>query len=309
NNQITHNGPRYYSGGGGLYNDGFAALANTTIANNKGGYAGGGIYNSGFLTLANATIANNSAFNGGGLYNAACGCGIVALYNSTFTGNYANQCGGGIYNANGTVALTNALVAGNRAGYQGSDIANGYGATLYYGVNLFSQAGAGRPGIDITQPDLTQVFADLTTIDPDGVPNSGDEFQARRLGTNRGAVETAAIRVGGSAQNTGSTADLPPDSFDLNNNFDTSEPLPVDARGTPRVSGSAVDIGAVEAQPPVLDNVATTAFFTEEGGAVTLSSSVSVTDPDDVNLSSATVQLGEITLPSDNDVLAATTTG
>src|SRR5262249_11718504 len=224
NNQVTHAGPRYYSGGGGLYNSGFAALANTTIAGNNGGYAGGGIYNSGFLTIANATIANNNAYNGGGLYNAACGCGIVALYDSTLTGNYANQFGGGIYNANGTVALTNALVAGNRAGYQGSDIANGYGATLYYGVNLFSQSGAGRPGTDITQPDLTQVFADLATIDPDGVPNSGDEFQAGALGNNGGSIQTVAIRIGGSAQNTGSTADLPPDSFDLNNNFDTSEP-------------------------------------------------------------------------------------
>jgi FG-GAP-like repeat len=253
NNKVNldFNGFIYDSAGGGLYNSGVAALANTTIAGNTGAYAGGGIYNSGGLTLTNATIANNRATNGGGLYNAACGCGNAALYDSTFTGNYANQFGGGIDNANGTVTLTNTIVAGNGTGYHGPDVETGFGTTNYAGVNLFSQAGVGRPGTDIVQPDLTQVFANLTTIDPDGVPNSGDEFAAGTLANNGGQVETVAIKPGGSAQNTGVTADLPPDLFDLNNNGDTTEPLPVDARGEPRVSGSAVDIGAFEAQQPV----------------------------------------------------------
>jgi hypothetical protein len=58
---------------------------------------------------------------------------------------------------------------------------------------------------------------------------------------------------------------------------------------------------------PTLSNVATTAFFTEEGGAVTLSSSVSVSDPDDVNLSGATVRITGGTFAGDGDVLAANT--
>jgi fibronectin-binding autotransporter adhesin len=252
NNQITSSvaGPLYDSAGAGLYNAGNAALINTTIANNKGAYAGGGIYNSGNLQLTNVTIANNSATNGGGLYSAACGCGNATLNDSTLTGNYASQFGGGIYNANGTVTLTNTIVAGNRAGYQGSDVQNGAGITSYAGVNLFSQAGVGGPA-DIVQSDLTQVFAQLTTVDPDGIPNSGDEFQAGTLADNGGSVQTVAIKVRGSAQNAGSTVDLPPDIFDLNNNGDTSESLPVDARGEPRVFGAEVDIGAVEAQAPV----------------------------------------------------------
>jgi len=58
---------------------------------------------------------------------------------------------------------------------------------------------------------------------------------------------------------------------------------------------------------PTLGNVATTAFFTEEGGAVTLSSSVSVSDPDDVNLSGATVKITGGTFANDQDVLSANT--
>jgi hypothetical protein len=257
NNQITNGtgGPLYDSAGAGLYNAGSAALVNTTIAGNKGAYAGGGVYNSGGLTLTNATIANNSGYNGGGLYNAACGCGDATLNNTTITGNYAKQFGGGIYNPAGTVTLTNTIVAGNGTGYHGPDILTGpSGITNYTGVNLFSQTGVGRPGTDIVQTDLTEVFANLTTIDPDGVPASGDEFQAGTLANNGGPIETVAIKVGGSAQDTGSTADLPPDSFDLNHNGNTAEPLPVDARGALRVFGAAVDIGAFEAQMPVPKN-------------------------------------------------------
>jgi hypothetical protein len=317
NNTITNGSPGIYdSAGAGLYNAGSATLANTTIAGNKGAYAGGGIYNSGDLTLTNATIANNSAYNGGGLYNAACGCGNATLNDSTLTGNNADQFGGGIYNANGTVTLTNTIVAGNRR-YQGSDIATGYGTTNYTGVNLFSQTGAGRPGTDIVQADLTQVFADLTTVDPDGMPSSGDEFQAGTLANNGGPIETVAIKVGGSAQNTGSTADLPSDTFDLNNNADTGEPLPVDARGAPRVSGAAVDVGAYEAQPPVLNNVPASASYTEQAAPVELSpafgnpAALTVTDigvpPTQSVIAAAvvTVATGAVA----GDVLAATTAG
>ena len=44
----------------------------------------------------------------------------------------------------------------------------------------------------------------------------------------------------------GDAADLPPDIMDLNGNGNTSESLPFDARGNPRQSGSAPDIGAYE---------------------------------------------------------------
>jgi hypothetical protein len=288
NNQLTNNGI-----GGGLYNSyGSATLVNSTISGNTGAAAGGGIYNSEGLQLTNVTIANNSATNGGGLYNAPCGCGNAAIYNSTFTGNYASQSGGGIDNANGTVTLTNTLVAGNGAGSQGADVLTEPGAiTNYAGVNLFSQSGIGRPGIDITQPDLTQVFSTSALAD------------------NGGPVETVAILPGGSAQNTGSTIDLPPDSFDLNSNLDTAEPLPVDARGEPRVFGSGVDIGAVEAQGPVFTNVPASAAFTENAPPVELSppfgnaNALTVTDADATELTSATVTIAAGLLPT--DVLAA----
>src|SRR5262249_51989825 len=53
----------------------------------------------------------------------------------------------------------------------------------------------------------------------------------------------------------------------------------------------------------------TTASWTEEGAAATLSSGASVTDPDDLNLSSATVAITAGTFAGDGDVLAANVAG
>src|SRR4029077_8383324 len=60
--------------------------------------------------------------------------------------------------------------------------------------------------------------------------------------------------------------------------------------------------------PPTLAGV-TTASWTEEGPATTLSSGASVSDPDDLNLSSATVAITGGTFAGDADVLTADTTG
>ena len=51
---------------------------------------------------------------------------------------------------------------------------------------------------------------------------------------------------GSPAIDAGNVSNLPPDTFDLNNNGDTAEPLPVDQRGFPRVINTNFDIGAVE---------------------------------------------------------------
>src|SRR5262249_1724815 len=51
------------------------------------------------------------------------------------------------------------------------------------------------------------------------------------------------------------------------------------------------------------------AQFTEQGASVTLSSAVTVTDPDDFNLTSATVKITGGTFVGDGDVLATNVTG
>ena len=237
----------YAPSGGGLYNAGTATLTSTTISGNTSGYAGGGIYNSGSLTLTNATVANNTAVYGGGLYNADCGCGDVTIDNATFSGNFASEVGGGIYNAAGTVALANSIVAGNGAGYSNPDIATdtGFATTTFGGVNVFSQAGAGDAE-DIDGAALSDIFASVVEIDL--TPVDGDEFQAGRLQNNGGPVATIAILAGGVAYDAGSDADA---VFDDDGDPATPDvPIPTDARGLGfnRFIGQHVDVGAFESQ-------------------------------------------------------------
>jgi hypothetical protein len=83
------------------------------------------------------------------------------------------------------------------------------------------------------------------------------------------------------------------------------------ASGGSDTSGAAtttVSITAVN-QPPTLANVSTGASYTQGGGAVTLSGAVSVSDPDNLDLTAATVSIGGGTFAGDGDALAATTTG
>jgi ELWxxDGT repeat protein len=77
---------------------------------------------------------------------------------------------------------------------------------------------------------------------------------------------------------------------------------PLSAAQTTTLSIAAIN------DPPTLSNVTGTASFTEEGGAVTLSNAVTITDPDDLHLASATVSIAGGTFANDHDVLSATGT-
>jgi hypothetical protein len=267
-------GPYGPLAGAGLYNDGDATVVSTTISGNSGAEYGGGIYNSSSLTLTNATIANNSATYGGGLYDSTCGCADTTLINSTLSGNFAAEIGGGIYHADGALTLTNTILAGNGAGYSNPDFITAGGTVTLAGRNLFSRSDApARPFIDFIESDLTKIFATPATVDPDGIPSNGDEFQAGLLANNGGLVQTIAIRaLGGVAFNGGDTGALPPDSENLDGDADTSEPLPFDARGLPRVELVNVDIGAFEVQNNAPAVAANTGLTLNEGASVTITS-------------------------------------
>jgi hypothetical protein len=245
-NQTTDSGSFGPSAGAGLYNDGDATVVSSTIAGNTGAEYGGGIYNNSILTLINATIANNAATLGGGLYNSDCGCADTQITNATFSGNFASDAGGGIYHAAGALDLANTIVAGNGAGIGDPEFYSASGTVTASGPNLFAQSGT---GLGTTETDLTKIFASLTTIDPDGTPGNGDEFLAGLLANNGGPVQTILITALGVALNAGDNSALPPDTENLDGDGNTSEALPLDARGLTRIVASTVDIGAVELQP------------------------------------------------------------
>ncbi len=162
-------------------------------------------------TITNCTISGNQAGDGG---------------TAGDNGAASSGRGGGIFK--GTVGpvlnIRNSIIAGNSSP-TGPDISGTVNSQDY---NLLgSTSGA--------------TFTGTTThniINPN--PNLG------ALANNGGPTQTMLPLPGSPAVDAGNVSNLPPDTFDLNNNGNTTEPLPVDQRGFPRVININFDIGAVE---------------------------------------------------------------
>lgn len=107
--------------GGGIQNTGGTLkLDQVTLSGNEasGGGKGGAIYNTGTATINHTLIIGNAAIGGfaggegGGIYND----GILNLFESDITGNYADLDGGGVYTDNSATSnIKRTTIQGNRA--------------------------------------------------------------------------------------------------------------------------------------------------------------------------------------------------
>lgn len=228
----TNNFNSDYSDGGGIYNTGVLIVVNSLINNNTADYNGGGVANQGGeLTLINSTISGNKNDNyyGGGIYAEE---GTIFITNSTISGNYSDSySGGGIYNDpynKASINLQNTIVAGNFRGTNiPSDISGQVNGNNYNLIGTLAGAsGTIGTGTDIVNSDV-------------------------RLGPlqdNGGITWTHALLPGSPAINAGNNNLVAPDTFDLDNDGVTLEPIPYDQRGNGfvRIDGATVDIGAYE---------------------------------------------------------------
>ena len=80
-------------------------------------------------------------------------------------------------------------------------------------------------------------------------------------------MPTLLLLTGGAANNVGLSSALSADVLDLDDDGNTTESLPVDARGFARVSGSAIDLGAVELDQATASGL-TLVELDEEGNAI-----------------------------------------
>ena len=251
---LTLSGGSVTGNGGAVINNGSLTLVNSTLSGNTATGDGGGIANSATatsLTLINTTISGNTAtVNGGGL--AVLG-GTATSINGTITNNSADSdnngsgAGGGISAAAGTTTLKNTIVAGNFNEDGGSDAADDISGTVD-AASSFNLIGTGGAGGLTNGVNNNQV----------GVANAG----LGALADNGGLVNTHALSGTSAAVETGSNANLPADTFDLDGDLNTAEALPVDGRGLgfPRTADSqdvnltqTVDIGAFELHPSIED--------------------------------------------------------
>ncbi|MBK9124765.1 MAG: hypothetical protein IPM16_16815 [Chloroflexi bacterium] len=255
-------------GGGGIFNYSQSTMhiIDSTVSGNTVDHAvsavdGGGILNQwATLTVVNSTISGNTADGeGGGIHNTS--SGIVTVMSSTLSGNSSDR-GGGIFNNNGTLTVVNSVISGNDATSAGGGLFNGHWMDVI-NTTIAGNTQSGVSGIGSTNIRNSVLWGnELGPIYSAGISNSIVEggfaggtnildadplFVAPDLFAN--APTTAGdyhVLPLSPARDIGNNASLPADVFDLDNDLDTTEPIPYDRDDGPRVIGPAVDLGAYE---------------------------------------------------------------
>jgi predicted outer membrane repeat protein len=204
-------------------------------------------------TFANNSISGSSTQYGGGL--AVYG-GTAEIINSTFSDNFSEEYGGGIYVSNGaTLLLAGSIVAQNDANTQGDGLYSN-GTLILKNTSIVANEGEGlrRAGGTTTLQNSIVYFntgaeivgsATVTYSDIEGGFAGTGNIDASPLfldvanGDLHFSVDSPAIDV---ADNSA----LPPDTLDLDGDGNTTEPIPYDLDGHPRVINGVVDMGAYE---------------------------------------------------------------
>ena len=256
NSSITNNSNSFGSGGGvrNFSGDGSVAtmsIINSTISGNSANGSGGGIFNSSArsaittLNITNSTISGNQdTSEAGGIYQNRVDetTVITTISNSTITANSAsgpNAVGGILItpeNSANSFTLRNTIVAGNflNSPDTPSDLLGAVDPTSSF--NLIGN-GTGATGIS-NGSNGNQIGTTANPLNALLGP----------LSNNGGPTMSHLLLPSSPAINAGSNGLLPMDTFDLDNDNNTSELLPFDQRGFSfnRIVNNTVDIGAVE---------------------------------------------------------------
>lgn len=252
------------------------------FSNNVAGEWGGGL-SAGNATLIDCTFIGNGAQGGGGL-----ACQNATIINCRFLGNQANcgsPNGGSAINGAGSVQIVNCLFSANSGGLgavqftgihertvaNSTFIANvgqcnngvpgGLNANSTQVRNCIFWDNAGwetagqdhqiklQAGSSITNSIVQDWDGSMggygnSDADPEFIDPNGPDNLYGTLDDNPRLSENSPAR------DEGNNAFLPSDDFDLDDDGDTMEKLPLDLDGLPRIVNSVVDLGPYEYQGP-----------------------------------------------------------
>ncbi len=271
-NLVLKDNVAFHSGGGMLSVDGHPVVIGSTFEENRayvdngGPVYGGAIHVSGgSLTVINSRFIRNSAggsnrfdgrysiYGNGGAVGAQ-GDARLTIINSIFDGNATfgepgctmvlscsggQSYGGAIYVYNSVALVLNSTFRENKV-----DTTTGSAGGSIYVDELTSNSVVIRNSI-FGGSNVSEIYGDAVV--------SHSIVKGGHPGTEVRDVDPEwstfpELMTHSPAVDAGSSDFLIPDEFDLDGDHDTSELIPIDAQGNPRVIGGAVDLGAVENQ-------------------------------------------------------------
>jgi parallel beta-helix repeat protein len=222
---------RMFAYGGGVYCSNVsdpiftACLIADNYAERGGGFSCFGACDP---VLVNCEISSNLAGSIGGGIFLGDGCSL-AVHGCTISNNASSSNGGGLY-CSGTAEMHNSILWGNSpqqvflndgdAGLEFCDIQGGW-------------AGAGN------------IDAEPLFVDPDGLDDNPDTWEDNDY----------RLAPGSPCIDAGDNQAVPADTFDLDGDGDTAEPVPIDLKGNPRFvdDPDTVDTGNPGAPGPLVD--------------------------------------------------------
>ncbi len=226
--------------GSAIFNAGGSpTFINCRVRGNKASGNGGGMHNrdGGSPTFVNTVFSGNQAGNNGGAIQSYLG-NTVTLANCTLSENTATASGGGIFGNQTDHVVANCVLWGNTDS-GGTDetaqlhFSGGVYAISYSCMQGWTGGAYAGTAVSGSNPLL---------VDADGADNvAGTADDDLHLSAGSPCID--------SADNTA----VPADESDLNDNANTTEPLPIDIEGNARFTDDPSTADSGVGTPPIVD--------------------------------------------------------
>ena len=222
--------------GGGMYNENSSpSVTGCTFSGNSADSAGGGMYNYvSSPSVTGCTFFGNTADQGGGMFNLFSSPNAT---NCTFSGNTADQ-GGGMFNLFSSPSATNCTFSGNSASSGGGGVYNfdNSNPTIRNSILWGDTASSGSQIYDYRDGFLTASSTTITySCIQGGYAGDGNIGSDPLLDDDHLSEGYLTLREDSPCIDAGDSGAVP-------------SGITTDLAGRPRISGSAVDMGAYEYQ-------------------------------------------------------------
>jgi len=242
-------------------------VTKTRFVGNRAAVHGGAVYvDQADVVFSNVEIVGNEAAggDGGGLHVVGADFGDVWMANVLFSGNRAAGSGGAVHHRGGTVEMFNGTAAQNRATADGGGLyvsPDAASAIVRRSTVWGNTAGNSSPqihtdafldlSVSVLEGDTSSVGGagsisvsnpPILNADPLFVDAPGSDGTAGTLDDDL-RVNWASPGIDPPTEGTEYTI---PDSADVDNDGDATEPLPVDLASEARRQGRSVDVGVYE---------------------------------------------------------------